>query len=249
MPGSSKNAGHFPTTAWSLVALAGREGPEQREALTGLLLRYLPAMRSHLVRRLRLPADQVDDALQGFLADRIMERSLLGAADPQRGRFRSLLVTSLNHYVYNLQRARSAQVRGGSVQFDPAGAALDAAHLDGEPSLHFHQEWARQMIRQALEQMREHCAAVGRDDVWAVFEGRVVEPLLFGAAPVPYEDLAARHGLDSTVRTANVLVTGKRMFARFLRRQAGQYLSDPAEIDREIDDLKAICSGRHPGRL
>ncbi len=38
----------FPTTAWSLVARAGKEDARQRrEALGQLLVRYLPALQAH----------------------------------------------------------------------------------------------------------------------------------------------------------------------------------------------------------
>ena len=55
----------FPTTHWSLVARAGRDATEvKRQALGELLVRYLPALRAHLVYGKRLSPEDADDLLQ-----------------------------------------------------------------------------------------------------------------------------------------------------------------------------------------
>src|SRR5947209_19582127 len=89
----------FPTTDWKLVSQAAGEGPRQRRAVGEVLHKYLPALRSHLHRRWRVPAEKMDDLLQGFVAAELLEQDLFARAQPQRGRFRDLLVTALDRHV------------------------------------------------------------------------------------------------------------------------------------------------------
>ena len=120
----------FPTTRWSLVARAGgrctdattRDARARREALGSLLARYLPALRTHLLRK-RVAPDRVDDLLQSFVADKVIGADLLAAADRERGRFRALLVTSLNNFVANQLRHEKAECRA------PKGVALTLIHI------------------------------------------------------------------------------------------------------------------------
>jgi len=65
----------FPDTPWSLLLSLRRADEEARRQTLDLLLRqYLPALRAHLLAR-RVPADRVDDLLQGFVADKVIERT------------------------------------------------------------------------------------------------------------------------------------------------------------------------------
>src|SRR5438477_6642253 len=94
------DAARFPSTQWSLVGRAGRTSNEHRRDALGVLLhRYMPALRAHLVLAKRMSADHAEDLLQGFVADKIIEKNLLAQAEQARGRFRSFLLAALNHYV------------------------------------------------------------------------------------------------------------------------------------------------------
>ena len=78
-------AGSFPTTQWTLIGNAARASdPERRrEAMGKLLERYLPSLR-HAVSRIGAPPDQVEDLLQGFICDRVIQQNILSAADQAR---------------------------------------------------------------------------------------------------------------------------------------------------------------------
>ena len=80
----------------------------------------------------------------------------------------------------------------------------------------------------------------GRADVWGVFQCRLLDPSLQGTAPVDYEELVARFGLQSPSQASNVLVTAKRTFARALRSVVGEYALGDDEIDAEIRELREI---------
>jgi len=234
----------FPTTAWSLVAQVGREDAEEkREALGRLLVRYLPALQAHLVYGKRLPPERADDLIQEFVAGKIIEKDLIARADRQLGKFRTFLLTALDRFVMNQFRDERAKKRAPS---DAAVVALDerqdGSQTTRHPSEAFDIAWARGIVSQALQRMRVECESSGRDDVWGVFECRVVGPTLEGSKPVDYRELVRRFGFQSPSQASNALITGKRMYARALRAVVGEYADGPQEIESEIEELREILA-------
>ena len=238
--GREREEASFPSTDWSEVEEAGGgSGPAAREALGELLVRYLPALRAHLVRRLRFTPDEAEDLLQGFIADKVVERGLVARADRRRGRFRTFLLAALENYVRSALRRRRAGKR-----LPADGKVVNATdHLDRLPSAEpdsrdFDAAWAREVLSETLRRMKRHCAENGREEVWAVFECRILLPTLGRADPVPYRHLLERFGFRSPTQASNVLITGKRMFRRFLRRVVGEYVAGEGEVEEEIEQLR-----------
>src|SRR3954463_6396800 len=90
----------FATTRWSIVLHAGRGGPNAstgRDALARLCRTYWFPLYAH-VRRRGFSAHDAEDLTQEFFA-RILARSSIARADPARGRFRSFILTALNHFL------------------------------------------------------------------------------------------------------------------------------------------------------
>lgn len=235
----------YPTTQWSLVRAASSPEPGARqEALAQLVRRYAAVLQFHLVRDRNLTPDRADDVLQSFLADKVLADGLLDFADPARGKFRTFLATSLDRYLVSQVRAERAQKRGGGKVRVPIDEGLPV--VDGRspsPDQAFDVSWARQVLTDAVQSMQAECLATGRSDVWGVFEGRVLSPLLQGGEQVPYSELVARHGFVSPSQASNALVTANRMFVRALRRIVGAYTASAAETEEEIADLRRILSG------
>jgi RNA polymerase sigma-70 factor (ECF subfamily) len=201
-----------------------------------LLSRYLSPMKVYLTQRRRLRADEADDVLQGFVGDKILDANFVAAADRRRGRFRSFLLTSLDHYLIDrLRERRSESVTTNEVPEDPPAPETP------DP---FDVDWARQVVHEALRRTEEECRDGGRNDVWAMFEARVVGPTLLGQAAPPYEQLVSQFGFESPSSASNCLVTAKRMFARALRAVVAEYAGEDANVEEELADLMAILSGR-----
>lgn len=236
----------FPKTHWSLVRRAGGQGAgidgdheaARREALATLLARYAPALRSYLRVIRRIPAEAADDLLQAFIADRLLAGELLRGADAQRGQFRTLLLTSLNRFATSRFRAQRLRAAAGGGQLD----SEIASDHSPSPAAAVEAAWARALVHGVVEAMRAECAATGRPDVWAVFEGRILAEVFDQRQPIAYEELAARYGLRTPAQAANLLVTAKRMYARLLRTAVAEYEPDEARIEAEIADLRRILS-------
>jgi DNA-directed RNA polymerase specialized sigma24 family protein len=224
----------FATTRWSQVEIAGDEdSPQRRAALAELLGRYLPALRSHLVKRFRFDADLADDVLQEFIVRKVYQYNLFGHADRKRGKFRTLLLVALDNFAWERVK-QERKLREIPESAEPQDTSCP-------PELCFDVPWARQVLAQSLAAMQENCRADNRPDVWGVFEARLLRPILDDVEPLAYEAIARQFGLGSSMQAANRLVTAKRMFERHLRDIVGGY-SPPDQIEEEIADLQRVLA-------
>lgn len=204
----------------------------------------MPALRTFLILDRGLTPDRADDVLQSFVVSKVLEQAVLGRPDPTQGKFRTFLLATLKHFVIDLGRAEQLRDRapgtGAAVRLDEA-PELPAD--EPSPSERFDVAWAREVIGAAVALMKVECDTGGRPEIWGVFEGRVLRPALEGTAPADYGELVRRFGLRTPRQASNVLVTGKRLFARALRSVVSEYAQGNA-IDDEVNDLKAIAARR-----
>ena len=237
----------FPATPWSLIGRAGNATLESRRNSLGQILhRYMPALRAHLILKKRMKPDRADDTLQGFVADKVMAQELITFADRERGKFRTFLCTSLDRYAVSELRRENAKKRAPdqpSADIDESPEPVQSAENAADT---FDVEWARTIISQAIEQMRAECADARRNDLWDLFDARVIGPTLRGDDPVSYDELIARTQAASPVQLSNMLVTAKRMFARALRDVVSEYARDETELEAELRDLRDILSRASP---
>jgi len=236
----------FPTTVWPAVHAAAKEeahGP--RKALDALLRQYMPAMRSYLMDTFRFCADEADDVLQEFVRDRFLARSLLTGATPVRGRFRSLLVTSLRNYVVSRHRRLDARKRKPQGVVGPGGVeGTDLIQKVPDRTESFDLAWARETMAEAVRRLRVECEQKNRSDLWGVFEGRVLRTLLGGEARA-YEDLVKEFAFSSPEQASNALVSAKRLYMRCLRRVVGEYAGRQEDIEQEIAGLRQVLEDGH----
>jgi DNA-directed RNA polymerase specialized sigma24 family protein len=222
----------FPHTRWTLIRQVGQTDPAaQRAALTTLLTRYQPALRSYLRVVKRLTQHETDDLLQAFITEQVLERELVQKADASRGRFRTFLLTSLNNFT--VSRGRQQRLRATDKL--PETPTPDASP---SPDAVVEAAWARALVHEVIAAMRQECENTRRQDIWLVFQGRILAGV-YGTSPViSYEQLAAQLQLKSPTQAANLLVTAKRMYARLLREAVGEYEEDADAIDAEIAELR-----------
>ena len=237
-------AARFPTTRWSLVDLVGRGDLEAtRAALEELLACYLPAMQAHLIHGRGLKPDDSDDLIQEFVADKILEKDLIARADRNLGKFRTFLLTALDRFLIDRLRYAGAKKR------TPDGAEPMTSDDQDQrlrsvpsPSDVFDVTWARGVLAATMQRMCAQCDASGRQDVWGVFQCRLVDPILHGTEPADYQQLAERFALQSPAAASNLLITAKRMYARVLRGVVAEYAHDDGEIESELEELRQILA-------
>jgi hypothetical protein len=236
----------FPTTQWSEIVRTSDADPAVRQAaLTSLLNVYVPALAVYVRWHRRLSLDRLDDLLQGFVCDKVVADELFSYADPARGRFRLFVLKSLERYIRRVHRYESAAKRspgGGQELISLDGDDQTAGTTAAEVS--FDLAWARQVIQQAMQRMREDCRKGNRDGLWSLFQARVVRPIFEDEPALEYEKLVPQLGLTSAAQAANLLVTGKRLFARHLRTVIGEYTIGENDIDDELRHLWGVFSQR-----
>lgn len=98
---------HFPPTSWTLVRAA-----ENVNALSALVSIYWKPLY-FFVRQQGYANETSKDLVQEFLKT-MMERGSFRRADPNRGRFRTFLLTALSNFLKDQARALSRQKRGGN---------------------------------------------------------------------------------------------------------------------------------------
>jgi RNA polymerase sigma-70 factor (ECF subfamily) len=227
-------------TDWSMVMRAARDQPSSSDALEQLAKRYWPAIYAYIRSHGRDPHEAAD-LTQGFLCDVLLARKLLQAADPKRGRFRTLLLSSLKNYLHDQHRRTTRLKRShqGEQPIRLDQTVLDQTVVDDNrtPEQAFSTQWGTTLLTQVLEKVRKECQEDGLDNHWAIFEERIVKPVLFGHAPTPYHEIVKQFELKKTSQAANMLITIKRRVVRALYREVRATVVKPEQVHEELHDL------------
>lgn len=237
---SATEASSASRTNWALIydATHGDVAPSN-QALELLVRRYWPAVYAY-VRKSGRDVHEASDLTQGFVCDVILGRALFSHADPQRGRFRSLLMTALKNYLYERHRHDTRDKRSGDakpLRLDNAEVAARETAWTSSPEHAFCAQWNATIIRDVLERVRESCMKAGLEAHWHVFEARVVRPMLFNERRASYSKLVERLELADAGQAANMMITVKRRFVHALVSEVAATVSDPMQVE---DELRAL---------
>lgn len=224
----------FATTRWTLVLAAGR-GAER--ALGELCAAYRSPLVAH-ARRRGLPTADAEDAAQGFF-ERLLRLDSLASARRERGRFRSFILGSFEHYLADLRDRDRAEKRGAALTRHLDSGAWAALPSAGEvaPDAAFDRAWAIALLETTLDRLRAEQAAAGKAD-W--FEA--LAPCLAGRAnDTPQTELAARLGVSEAALRVAVHRLRKR-YREILRDEVAQTVASDADVEAELRHLLAAVS-------
>src|SRR5205814_5681485 len=116
--GHSVESPNVSTTRWSIVLSCSRREDTQekaQQALAELCRIYWRPVFAFICRRGYSVSD-AQDLTQDFFV-MLLNGNLLKLADPNRGRFRSLLCTALKNFLVDQHDKATREKRGGQVQF------------------------------------------------------------------------------------------------------------------------------------
>jgi RNA polymerase sigma-70 factor (ECF subfamily) len=235
--GSEPQAGRFHTTCWDdILAARDSASPEAREALAQLCRAYWYPLYAY-VRRKGYPREQAEDLTQGFFSDGLARHSLR-AVDPDRGRFRSFLLTSFENHQKNEHQRQKRVKRGGrikTVSIDTGDAEAryhrEPAHIATAERL-YDRRWALTVLDRALDRLERRMADRGQRPLF----DRLKAALLGDSDAVAYARVASELGLTEGA----VKVAAHRLRERLrdlIREEIATTVADPAQIDDEIRDL------------
>ncbi len=237
-------------TDWSMVLDAGQiDSPSRSTSLDRLVRRYWPPLFAY-VRATGCSPQEATDAVQGFVADVILERNLPGSADRDRGRFRGLLFRSIGNYLKDRHRRenslkrRPAHGRVGSI--DTTDQATMAPTDADTPERSFTRHWVATLLRRAVDTVRQSFLESDRETEWIILESRLVRPMLDGSNPTPYAALVESLGLRDVPQAAAFLVNGKRALGRAILEEIGETVQSPEQVDAEARDLLRLLSENNP---
>ena len=231
----SNSASH---TDWSMIANVGQQDEEvAAKALEQMVRRYWPAVYAY-IRKTGRSVHESSDLTQGFICDVMISRRLAASADPERGRFRTLLLNSLRNYLVQEHRRKKRLRRVGKIDeplsMDPEVIERIADTQISSPEKAFSYQWSAIIVKRVLEIVRNECSASGLDAHWTIFERRIVRPMLFNDSPLDYAVLIKQLGLKEESQAANMMVTVKRRFVAVLYAEVGSTVSNETDIDDEL---------------
>jgi DNA-directed RNA polymerase specialized sigma24 family protein len=224
----------FDTTHWSVVRAAGGVASGQaREALAILCESYWGPLYWY-VRRRGYDAEDAQDLTQAFLT-RLLEKHDVQAARSDRGRFRSFLLASLEHFICNEAQSRRAQKRGGgmaavSLSFDAEERRYGHEPADTRtPETVFDRRWAFTVLDRGLKRLREEAIDAG-----GAQQFERLKLALLGESPAGgYETWA--HDLGLTEGAVKVAVHRlRRRFQQVLRNEIADTVASPEEVEEEL---------------
>ena len=251
---ADQSPGRFNTTRWSMVlscADSGIESVAARDALGELCKTYWRPIFAYVCRR-GYSTQDAEDLTQDFFTS-LLQGPLLERADPERGRFRSLLLKALQDFLGHAREKLQTQKRGGGmklVSWDdwmaeaPSQLSFSAQALNSwSPEQLFDLRWAATVVEQALRRLREECQSRSR---LRLFETLSLY-LTTEREDVSYQSLATTLGItESAVKKQ--LHNLRRRYRWLLYDEVEQTVENPSEVEGEIRHLCAtLAAGTEAG--
>ena len=240
VPGTAKDRVSFPETSWELLSLASSGSKKVTHAAAAqFAARYYSPVRAYIAAIVR-NRDEQEDLAHRFFLNGVLSGRVLAGAQKSRGSFRLYLKQAIRNFVVDEYRRKGRVAAGGHAVIthpdaDERGWAQIADHAE-EPGAVFDREWARALVRQAVEATSRICASRGQSEHFQLFAGR----FLSEADRLPgWRELGDRFGVDEkTARTR--AETAARHFRAELRRSVTAELRTHGDPDEEIRSLMAL---------
>ena len=223
-----------------MLTAARSDTPRARAALENLCQTYWPPLYAYVRRRGHSPEDG-QDLTQEFFA-RLLGHNAVATVNPDKGRFRSFLLASMNHFLADEWDKARAQKRGGGkvISFDPQAAETwltELAAKDLTPEKAFEHRWAITLLEQVYRRLEGEYRQQNKEKL---FDG--LRPMLTGdSRAAPYAELA-RH-LDMTEGAVKVAVHRLRQrYRELLRDTISDTVAGPEEVEDELRYLFRILA-------
>src|SRR5262252_2045498 len=197
--------GQFITTRWSMVlSCADSEvaSGAARDALSELCKTYWRPLFTYICRR-GYSAQDAEDLTQDFFTN-LLQGPLLQRADPERGRFRSLLLKALQDFLGHAVEKLHARKRGGGVKFvswddwmaeAPSQLSISMQALNSwSPEQLFDLRWAATVVEHALQRLREECQSKGKLWLFQALSSHLTDE----RDELSYADLAGKLAIAET---------------------------------------------------
>ena len=174
----------------------------------------------------------------------LLEGHLLERADPNRGRFRSLLLKALRNFLNDARDKQRARKRGGDVHFIrwdewmaefPSQFSVSLRESESwPPEKIFDVRWAATLVERALSRLAEECEQRGRRRIFDVLSSCLAAE----REDVSYANLAKTLGI-SEISVKRLVHQLRKRYRALLREEVADTIQNPDELE---DELRYLCA-------
>ncbi len=232
----------FATTHWSVVLAAGHgDTSHAHDALAHLCRTYWYPLYAYARRRGQSPHD-AQDLTQEFFA-RLLGGNWVAQADRQRGRFRTFLLSAMQHFMANEWNKAHARKRGGTqpiLSLDEASAEqryLMEPVEKNTPETLFERGWALSLLNDVLQRLEDEYRRDGK----AAWMEAMRPALTAERDAIDYADIAGK--LQMSEDTARVAVHRlRRHYRRLIQEEVAHTVAAPNEVKEEMRHLFQVLT-------
>jgi RNA polymerase sigma-70 factor (ECF subfamily) len=220
-------------TRWSLINQARDMNPKVAEkAINSVISQYLPCIFG-VIRRNGINPDDCQDVCQEYLAY-VFVNQIIPLADPNRGRFRSFLFSTLRNFINSYWREHNTIKRGHNVtgyieEITPQQEAEDSLSVTPRMILAFDLDFAWGIHEEVLKSLHLEYASRNQS---AVFEA--LSPYILDKQSGLSTKVAANLNLQE--------VAVRRALSRLIKRYGERFRLKVAKISNEDEDPKQEMS-------
>ena len=230
----------FLTTHWSLIENVKQQKDKDRSLIGLLLERYWKPVYCYL-RRKSYNNEQAKDLTQGFFHEVVLNRRLLERADSEKGRFRTLLLHTLNQYLIDKHRKETTQKHIPKDKLVPLDIADQptlpemVCQFDAEQS--FNYVWKADLLERVLAEVKVRYTKRGMEKHWYVFRDRLLEPSLEDHEVPSFNKICQKYQIDDEATASNMLKTVKRLFRSLLEKHIRQTVLSGEAVEEELREI------------
>lgn len=226
-------------TVWTMVQRAHFDHTALPLAQQALLERYSGAVRRYALAALR-DEDAADEVLQEFALRFV--RGDFKAADPERGRFRAFVKTSVYRLIVDYQRRKKKHFREGPMHSnlaEPIGDDEPAVGGEGDDEL-FHSSWRDDLLARCWNKLEEVERESGKP-YYTALRYRVDQPDL--RSPELADGLSKKLGKPINAGAVRVLLhRAREEFGDLLLTEVTESLTDTSldAAEQELIELNLL---------
>jgi RNA polymerase sigma-70 factor (ECF subfamily) len=168
----------------------------------------------------------------------LLEKKNLAGIDPNRGRFRSFLLTVLNGYLANQYDRERAQKRGGGKKI----ISLDDDTIENRyqlepvtnltPDKVYERNWALAVMQKGLDELEAEFKSAGKDRLFSALRTFLTSEPTTG----DYKNIAEQLNMKEGAVAVSVYRMRQR-YRELIRGVVANTVSSPMEIDGEMRHL------------
>lgn len=231
----------FASTQWSMVLRAAGGNLEAQQAMEQLCEIYWYPLYA-FARRQGYAAPEAEDLTQSFFV-RIFEKEYIRQANPERGRFRSFLLTIFKRFLGDQRDRTNAQKRGGrvhhlSIDLPAAEQRYLAEPTDGWTAEKLYdRRWAITLLDRVLMELGRSFEERGKTEFFEATREFLTSP-----KDASYEEAAVPLGM----KTETLRVAVHRMreaYRKLLEKEVKRTLESAEDFENELEVLRKALRG------